>query len=56
MPCPICGKPLKKWFGLGGTSFIGCSDIKCNNKHVLRDLDGNELTAKQAIELLTNKS
>jgi ssDNA-binding Zn-finger/Zn-ribbon topoisomerase 1 len=32
MNCPICGKELKTWYSLGGKTFLGCSDIKCNYK------------------------
>ncbi len=30
--CPICEKPLKIWYQLGGKKILGCSDIKCNYK------------------------
>ena len=31
--CPLCGKPLTKWYSAaGGGEWIGCSDIKCNYK------------------------
>ncbi len=32
MKCPKCNKALKRWQGLGGRIFIGCSDIKCGYK------------------------
>lgn len=34
--CPICGKPLKKWYSLGGKRMNGCSDIKCDYAGVER--------------------
>ena len=31
--CPICKKPLTKWYsGVGGSAFIGCTDILCEYK------------------------
>jgi len=38
MTCPICGKPLKRWYSdTGGREFIGCSDIKCNYKKEVKE-------------------
>jgi len=34
MECPICKKPLQKWYsGYGGQIFMGCSDIICSYKY-----------------------
>ena len=38
MPCPICGKPLKTWYALGGLEFKGCEDIKCNYKKEVEEI------------------
>jgi len=36
--CPICGKPLQKWYNnYGGERYIGCSDIKCNYKREIKE-------------------
>jgi len=35
--CPICGKPLKIWYGLGEIVILGCSDIKCNYKRKIEN-------------------
>lgn len=45
-----CRKRLK--YSTHSKSVLYCSDPKCNNKHTLRDLEGNEITIKQAIELM----
>ena len=50
MRCKHCKKSLK-YSSHQSKSIFYCSDPNCNNKHVLRDLDGNEITERQAIEL-----
>jgi len=47
MRCMSCKKLLKN-SSLGPSVFF-CSDPKCNNKHILKDNDGNELTKQDAI-------
>lgn len=50
--CLLCKKPLKYSSEHGGFSVFFCSDTKCNNKHVLRDKNGNFITEQQAIDFL----
>jgi len=35
--CPVCGKPLTTWYGLGGVVYFGCSDIKCTYKREIKN-------------------
>ena len=28
--CPVCNKPLKTWYVLGGETVLDCSDILCS--------------------------
>ncbi len=51
--CLFCKRPLKYSSDkYGGPSVFFCSDTKCNNKHILRDKNGNLITEQQAIDLL----
>lgn len=36
--CPVCGKPLKVWYQLGGTTILSCSDILCRYKPGYREI------------------
>ena len=54
MHCTDCHKFLKH--SSYASNIFHCSDIKCDNKHVLKDDDSNPLTKQQAIDLLQNKN
>ena len=44
--CLNCHKPLK--YSSKDPSIFWCSDPNCNSKHILRDVDGNKMTLKEA--------
>jgi|GEM_PF-3013784 len=52
MHCTHCHKFLKH--SSHGPNTFYCSNIKCNNKHILKDDDSNPLTKQQAIDMLRN--
>ena len=50
MHCLNCHKYIK--YGSHDPSIVHCSDPKCDNKHTLRDIQGQKITEQQAIELI----